>query len=62
MANPMDTVLSHRTSQERQPAAMPELPNNQITNLRFADNIDGLAGEGEELANLVEHLAQTLAA
>ena len=26
-----------------------------ITNLRFADDIDGLAGE-EELANLVEHL------
>ena len=27
-----------------------------ITNLRFADHIDGLAGEEEELANLVEHL------
>ena len=27
-----------------------------ITNLRFADNIDGLAGEEEELANLVERL------
>ena len=27
-----------------------------ITNLRFADDIDGLAGEGEELANLVERL------
>ena len=27
-----------------------------ITNLRFADGIDGLAGEGEELANLVELL------
>ena len=26
------------------------------TNLRFADNIDGLAGEEEELANLVERL------
>ena len=24
--------------------------------LRFADDIDGLAGEEEELANLVEHL------
>ena len=24
-----------------------------ITNLRFADDIDGLAGEEEELANLV---------
>ena len=27
-----------------------------ITNLRFADDIDGLAGEKEELANLVELL------
>ena len=27
-----------------------------ITNLRFADGIDGLAGEEEELANLVERL------
>ena len=27
-----------------------------ITNLRFADDIDGLAGEEEELVNLVEHL------
>ena len=26
-----------------------------ITNLRFADDIDGLAEEEEELANLVEH-------
>ena len=29
MANPMDPVLSHHTSQERQPAAVPELPNDQ---------------------------------
>ena len=29
MANPLVPVLSHHTSQERQPAAMPELPNNQ---------------------------------
>ena len=27
-----------------------------LTNLRFADDIDGLAGEGEELAKLVECL------
>ena len=27
-----------------------------ITNFRFADNIDGLAGEEEELAKLVERL------
>ena len=27
-----------------------------VTNLRLADDIDGLAGEEEEPANLVEHL------
>ena len=30
-----------------------------ITNLRFADDIDGLAGEEEELAELVECLHKT---
>ena len=30
MANPMDPVLSHHTSQERQPTAVPELPNNKL--------------------------------
>ena len=29
VANPMDPVLTHHTSQERQPAAVSELPNNQ---------------------------------
>ena len=29
MANPTDPVLSQNTSKERQPAAMPELPNNK---------------------------------
>ena len=29
IANPMDPVLSHHTSQERQPAAVPELPKNK---------------------------------
>ena len=29
MTNPVDLVLSHYTSQERQPAAVPELPNDQ---------------------------------
>ena len=29
-----------------------------ITNLRFADDIDGLAGEEEELTNLVERLSK----
>ena len=28
MANPVDPVLSHHTSQERQPAAVPELLND----------------------------------
>ena len=31
-----------------------------ITNLRFADDIDGLAGEEEELAKLVERLDKSL--
>ena len=31
-----------------------------ITNLRFADDIDGLAGEEEELAKLVERLDNAL--
>ncbi|KAI0221682.1 hypothetical protein LSAT2_027035 [Lamellibrachia satsuma] len=30
-----------------------------ITNLRFADDIDGLAGDEQELVNLVEHLEKT---
>ena len=29
MANPVDPVLSHHTSQEKQSAAVPELPNDQ---------------------------------
>ena len=29
MANPVDPVLSYHTSQERQPAAVSEMPNNQ---------------------------------
>ena len=33
-----------------------------ITNLRFADDIDGLAGAEEELANLVERLDKAFAA
>ena len=32
------------------------LEAEQIANFRFADDIDGLAGEEEELANLVERL------
>ena len=33
-----------------------------ITNLRFADDIDGLAGKEEELASLVDRLDKTFAA
>ena len=29
MANTLDPVISHHIFQERQPAAVPELPNNQ---------------------------------
>ena len=29
MVNPVDPVLSHYTSQERKPSAVPELPNDQ---------------------------------
>ena len=29
MANPVDPVLNHLTSQEGQPATVPELPNNK---------------------------------
>ena len=33
-----------------------------ITNLCFADDIDGLAGEEEELVNLVEHFDKAFTA
>ena len=35
------------------------MTDRTITNLRCADDIDGLAGEKEELANLVERLGKT---
>ena len=35
------------------------LGGRTITNRRFAEGIDGLAGEEEELANLVQHLDKT---
>ena len=34
IANPMDPVLSHHTSQERQAASVTELPNDQKKNLK----------------------------
>ena len=36
--------------------ALSALEARTITNLRFADDIDGSAGEEEELAKLVERL------
>ena len=30
MAKPLDPVVGHHISQERQPAAVPELPNDQL--------------------------------
>ena len=38
------------------PDPIPPLRGRTITNVRFADDIDGLAGEEKELANLVERL------
>ena len=35
------------------------LAGRSITNLRFADDIDGLAGSEDELAILVEYLDKT---
>ena len=35
---------------------IPRIEGRKITNLRFADDIDGLAGEEEELAKLVQRL------
>ena len=38
-----------------------KIGGHTITNLGFADDIDALAGEEEELANLVNRLAETSA-
>ena len=54
--------LQHITGKDHDRDALEEhegtvsIGGRTITNLRFADDIDGLAGEEEELANLVEHL------
>ena len=42
--------------------ALSALKAEPITNLRFADDIDGLAGEEEELAKFVERLDKALKA
>ena len=49
MAKPVDTVLGYH-------GAFFSIGGKTIINLRFADDIDGLAGEEEELANLVDRL------
>ena len=42
----MDPVLNHHTSQERQPAAMPELPNNKPHQKSGkAAGVDGILAE-----------------
>ena len=41
MANPVDPFLSHYTSQERQPAAVPELPNDQLHQLHKHSHAEG---------------------
>ena len=43
-------------------AGTASIGDRTITNLRFADDIDGLAGTETELANLVERLDKTSAA
>ena len=52
MANPVDPVLSHDTSQERQPAAVPELrkdqphqPPKQIHAEDHTEQIEAVSGE-----------------
>ena len=48
MANPRDPVLSHRTSQERQPAAGPEVPNNkphQSSKQSHAEKLEATSGD-----------------
>ena len=47
MANTVDSVLSHHTSREKQPAAVPELPNNQPHQLPKI-------GHGEDHAEQIE--------
>ena len=53
MANPVDPVLNHHTSQKRQLAAVPELPNDQPHQLPkqshaedHTEQIEATSGEG----------------
>ena len=48
--------LQHISGKEHDRRRTVSIGGRIITNLRFADDIDGLAGEEEELANLVERL------
>ena len=47
MANPLDPVLGHHTSKERQPAAVPELLKNQPHQPPKQSNADDHAEEIE---------------
>ena len=52
MTNTVDPVLSHYTSQERQPAAVPKLPNNQphkqSKQSHAEDHTEQIAASGED--------------
>ena len=48
--------ISGKTDASEDHEATVNIGGRTITNLRFADDIDGLAGEEEELDNLVERL------
>ena len=49
-------VYSHPSDALEDHEGTVSIGGRTITNLRFADDIDGLAGDEEELANLVERL------
>ena len=48
--------LEHISGKDHDREGTVSIAGRTITNLRFADDIDGLAGEEEELAKLVERL------
>ena len=49
-----NTPISRKTLEDHEGTV--SIGGRTITNLRFADDIDGLAGEEEELAKLAERL------
>ena len=57
--NPFNTFLERiMTDVLEDHEGMVSIGSTTITNLRFADDINGLAGEEEELAKLAEHLSK----